>query len=349
MMIPKYFLIIFTIRVTRAAISEQNKGVHINLIDENDPIVKYALEQQPEEFKIVEKATACSDTIDCSDVSKFDCFINPKKYLVLCRKTCKHLYKDDPHPPEIFAVSGGLEDVFIDALGFKINICSEYEGLDVYARDTYVTNQLNTDLTLSYVPKFTKDGFHKEKIPGYLYEDLMEHLKIRDNAENWVNETSPSPGVLNNQVVVKHQETGEKKTIMIGRTQILGISIEAGEKIFKVLGPLAEQWSGVKLRPTSLYGVRRYLNNSALLSHVDKSSTHVISLILNMRQDVDQPWPLFIRDHQGEDHEVYLKPGDMVWYESAACVHSRQLPLNGRFYDNIFVHFAPRGTGTWYE
>ena len=52
MMIPKYFLIIFTIRVTRAAISEQNIGVHVNLIDENDPIVKYALEQQPKEFKI---------------------------------------------------------------------------------------------------------------------------------------------------------------------------------------------------------------------------------------------------------------------------------------------------------
>ena len=30
-------------------------------------------------------------------------------------------------------------------------------------------------------------------------------------------------------------------------------------------------------------------------------------------QDVDEEWPLFIKDHQGRDHTVFLKPGEMVW------------------------------------
>ena len=34
--------------------------------------------------------------------------------------------------------------------------------------------------------------------------------------------------------------------------------------------PLAEQWSDVALQFTSIYGIRRYFNNSALISHVDR-------------------------------------------------------------------------------
>ena len=36
------------------------------------------------------------------------------------------------------------------------------------------------------------------------------------------------------------------------------------------LQPLAEQWSDVALQFTSIYGIRRYFNNSALISHVDR-------------------------------------------------------------------------------
>ena len=44
------------------------------------------------------------------------------------------------------------------------------------------------------------------------------------------------------------------------------------EVIFKTLGPLVEKWSGgVKLNPTSVYGIRRYTNNSWMLGHVDKA------------------------------------------------------------------------------
>ena len=57
--------------------------------------------------------------------------------------------------------------------------------------------------------------------------------------------------------------------------------------------------------------------------------THVISAILNIKQKVDSDWPLQIYDHAGHLHEVTLKEGEMVWYESAKMVHARAKPLNG--------------------
>ncbi len=41
-----------------------------------------------------------------------------------------------------------------------------------------------------------------------------------------------------------------------------------------------------------------------------------MSAILNLGQKVAAEWPLIIMDHEGGAHEVYLRPGDMVWYES---------------------------------
>ena len=38
---------------------------------------------------------------------------------------------------------------------------------------------------------------------------------------------------------------------------------------------------------------------------------------------------------------IYLKPGEMLLYESAKVPHGRQFPLEGDYYDNLFVHFRP--------
>ena len=58
-------------------------------------------------------------------------------------------------------------------------------------------------------------------------------------------------------------------------------------------------------------------------------------------QKVDQNWPLTMVDHRGKRLKIYLKPGQMVLYESAKLPHGRQFPLNGDFYDNLFIHFKP--------
>ena len=65
---------------------------------------------------------------------------------------------------------------------------------------------------------------------------------------------------------------------------MIDLTDSLSELLFKTLGPLAEEWAGLKLRPTSIYGIRRYLNNSALMSHIDRVRSHVISLIINVAQ-----------------------------------------------------------------
>lgn len=92
---------------------------------------------------------------------------------------------------------------------------------------------------------------------------------------------------------------------------------------------------------------RRYTNGSWLTSHVDRFNTHVISAILNVAQEVREDWPLYIKDNKGGDNEVIIRPGEMVWYESARLVHGRPKPLHGDFFDNLFIHFKP--VGDWYE
>ena len=80
---------------------------------------------------------------------------------------------------------------------------------------------------------------------------------------------------------------------------------------------------------------------------MDRFNTHVISAILNIGQAVREDWPLYIRDNDGVNHAVVLAPGEMIWYESARAVHGRPGPLQGDYYDNLFIHFSP--AGGWYN
>ena len=58
------------------------------------------------------------------------------------------------------------------------------------------------------------------------------------------------------------------------------------------LQPMFEEWAGVELEPTSVYGVRVYQNGSTLVDHLDVLETHVISGILHIASDLDEPFPI---------------------------------------------------------
>ena len=75
---------------------------------------------------------------------------------------------------------------------------------------------------------------------------------------------------------------------------------------------------------TSCYGVRCYNPGSFLLNHVDRTSTHVLSAIVNVYQEgMLEDWPLEIYDHAGQMHRVPMQPGDIVLYESAKNTHGK--------------------------
>ena len=57
---------------------------------------------------------------------------------------------------------------------------------------------------------------------------------------------------------------------------------------------------------------------------------------------MDKNWPLLVIDNQGKRRRINLDPGEMLLYESARMPHGRQIPFEGEFYDNLFVHFYIR-------
>ena len=41
------------------------------------------------------------------------------------------------------------------------------------------------------------------------------------------------------------------------------------------------------------------------------------------------------------EKSVNLEPGDMLFYESAKCMHGRPRPFKGKYYSSIFIHYLP--------
>jgi len=97
------------------------------------------------------------------------------------------------------------------------------------------------------------------------------------------------------------------------------------------------------LESTGISGIRFYQPGATIAEHVDLAATNVISVLMNIDQDIKEPWPFKMRNHKGEVTDLHLKPGQMVVYESATCAHYRDTPLVGNYYANTFLRFKPKG------
>ena len=68
-----------------------------------------------------------------------------------------------------------------------------------------------------------------------------------------------------------------------------------------------------------------------MATHVDRLPL-VVSAIINVAQDVDEPWPLEVYGHDGVAYNITMEPGEMILYESHSVLHGRPFPLKGRYY-----------------
>ena len=113
-------------------------------------------------------------------------------------------------------------------------------------------------------------------------------------------------------------------------------------KIWAGSRDILEKWVDQELTATSLYGIRIYQDGHVLAPHVDRMPL-VVSCIINVDQDLDEPWPLEVYAHNGLSYNVTMEPGEMILYESHSVIHGRPFALSGRFMANIFVHYEPHG------
>jgi hypothetical protein len=184
------------------------------------------------------------------------------------------------------------------------------------------------------IPKFTQKGFAVIKTPDAV------HAKLKAAVDAGVArfDSLPSEGEID---VIYHPKGMAPKFVRLGSLQT---------EVIEDLRELHEQWGGMKLQATSAYGVRLYQNGSSLVMHQDKVHTHVISSIVHIAHeydDPDEPWPIEIEDHDGNLHAVALEPGQMLFYESAKCLHGRMQTFKGKYYGSIFLHYKPVDTSIW--
>ena len=179
------------------------------------------------------------------------------------------------------------------------------------------------------IPAFTEEGFKKLPIPPKIYGQI--YAFYANGKRQAIPEFNPKDnGHLSEYIVSKEVEFP---------TKMIPLTDEMKMVIFDGLQKTLEEWVGRKIERTHCYGIRTYNRGAVLKKHTDGFETRIISAIINVDQQVNEPWALQIDDHQGIEHEVYLEPGEMVLYESAILRHGRVKPLNGDYYSNLFVHY----------
>lgn len=195
----------------------------------------------------------------------------------------------------------------------------------------------------SDIPRFTKLGFKKVRIPNPIWKAILEMYNVL-------------------KYTPLHYEKsfgGEKDKF----THVYNIDRlnTLANLIHKRLKPIHEYWSGEELIPSARYGIRSYNKGASLENHVDWLNTHHISSIIFVDKDLDGKgdWPLQFKDHSGEWHELYGEPGEMILYESTTCLHGRPDVFQGNYFCNMFIHYKLKNydfletlentKDTWYE
>ena len=125
-------------------------------------------------------------------------------------------------------------------------------------------------------------------------------------------------------------------------SKLRGAGYNLKRKIWEGVKPILEEWTGMELEPSSMYGVREYTRGAILAPHADRMPL-ISSCIINVAQDVEEDWPLEVFGRDGLAYNVTMNPGDMVLYESHSLIHGRPFPLKGNYFANIFIHFRPTG------
>lgn len=216
-------------------------------------------------------------------------------------------------------------------------------------------------------------GFLKIRAPENVW-NLIQKFWER-NVENWKVESWPAgntystfsccPTILDWSILFGHSNDLHTLTIDLPCLRIFllspanhwaspthMVSVEDGslrgagqdlkQAIWDAARSTLEEWTNQQLSECSMYGIRVYTEGATLNTHVDRLPL-VSSAILNVAQDLDEPWPLEVIGHDGKAHNITMEPGDMILYESHSILHGRPFPLKGNYMANLFVHFEPTG------
>ena len=207
-------------------------------------------------------------------------------------------------------------EVWVERLNYRVEQIKRIENTQ--ERWDAMMNQAVTGLL---VPNYTAVGYEVVETPPSIQRRLNDSLYAAFAA-----------GTVGREHHVDQISGPDANFVRLGR---------ATRDIMAEMLPLHEAWSGVRLTASNAYGLRLYQPTNTLTMHTDRLETHVVSSIVHVARDVDEPWPIVIEGFDGSSTEVDLQPGQMLFYESAKCIHGRPRPMKGRWYTSLFLHYRP--------
>lgn len=182
------------------------------------------------------------------------------------------------------------------------------------------------------LPTITTEGYKVSQIPKMLYKDVLKYY--RDNI------FERQPEFLELEPAVNQKDA---KPTMVHLDQDLS------EKIAEVLTPMMEDWLGQTTELTRMYGVREYHQGNIVRMHTARVGTQVSSVIMVIDKDLngERDWDFEVLQYEGDRKRMNLKPGQMVFFESATLAHGFPYPFQGKDYAMIFIHFRPLTGWFW--
>ena len=180
------------------------------------------------------------------------------------------------------------------------------------------------------VPNYTRDGIFKSQMPKDIFDKIT---KFYQENKSHIQKEHVEGGFI--------YSANTSKGTPDYSSSLIDLSPNLRQEVHDTLKPLMESWCEQELESTYVYGIREYHRDAILRPHRDRIATHIISAILNVDQHVDSDWPLIIEDNYYRSHTIFLKPGEMIFYEGARLQHGRPLAFDGDSFANIFCHFKP--------
>jgi len=91
--------------------------------------------------------------------------------------------------------------------------------------------------------------------------------------------------------------------------------------------------------------MRKYTKDAQMQIHVDPITSHLLSAIIFVKSSPAcetsdcEDWPIQILDNNDALHEIVMKPGQVLFYESARTPCARIKPFSGESYITLYAHF----------
>ena len=189
----------------------------------------------------------------------------------------------------------------INSFGSENCLRSEQERIDMSLRQPATMKNLTKGL-----------GFRKLKVPETLFEPLKEFWDR--NQHEQISEFWPA-----GSTIVNHWGS-LPSVVKVENDTLIGGGDQLTDFVWGTMRGIVAEWTGHELKQASMYGIRVYKTGAVLTTHVDRQPL-VSSAIINVAQDVDEPWPLEVIGTDGMAYNVTMEPGDLVLYESHSLLH----------------------------